>query len=206
MTSAYEGLLLLGPTGSGKTPLGQELMHRGFRGRPCIHFDFGENLRQLAQRTKPNTIVSPDDIEFIRHLLQTGALLEDRDFPIAQRVLQSFLTDNNMANQPLIVLNGLPRHVGQAEAVAGIINIRHVVLLDCTPETVLQRIGTNSGGDRAQRVDDSIVAIRKKLTIYADRTAPLVDFYRQRRAPIINVAVTVAMTASDAWEEVRGER
>ncbi len=43
-----KAILLLGPTGSGKTPLGQALEKKGLAGRRCVHFDFGANLREIA--------------------------------------------------------------------------------------------------------------------------------------------------------------
>ena len=42
------GILLLGPTGSGKTPLGDRLQIRDLWGRRCHHFDFGVRLRDVA--------------------------------------------------------------------------------------------------------------------------------------------------------------
>ena len=56
------------------------------------------------------------DIEFLRKVLETGALLENEHFPIARRILQSFLSRRSARPQTLVVLNGLPRHAGQAEA------------------------------------------------------------------------------------------
>ena len=41
-------VLLLGPTGAGKSPLGDWLEARGLWGRPCHHFDFGANLRAIV--------------------------------------------------------------------------------------------------------------------------------------------------------------
>ncbi len=202
MTHTLDGLLLLGPTGSGKTPLGEVLEQRGRRGRRCIHFDFGENLRRLARRAAPNAIVTRDDILFVRHILRTGALLEDKDFPLAERVLRSYLANHDTSDRPLVVLNGLPRHAGQAMAIEHVIDVQEIVQLDCEPEVVYQRVQSNSGGDRGERVDDDRAAVRKKLAIYADRTAPLVEFYRQRGAKITTVPVTLHTTAIDAWQTI----
>lgn len=46
----YAAMVLLGPTGSGKTPLGHVFAARGFLNRRCAHFDFGENLRDNGAR------------------------------------------------------------------------------------------------------------------------------------------------------------
>ena len=79
--------MLLGPTGSGKTPLGAMFAERGWRGERCVHFDFGDNLRQAVARNEPDADITADDIVFLRRVLQTGALLEDKDFPLAERIL-----------------------------------------------------------------------------------------------------------------------
>ncbi len=51
-TPRNAAILLLGPTGTGKTPLGNVLAVRGWRGLPCLHFDFGANLRELVARNQ----------------------------------------------------------------------------------------------------------------------------------------------------------
>jgi adenylate kinase len=113
----HEALLLLGPTGSGKTPLGQVIAERGIHGRCTAHFDFGENLRAAAARSAEDALLSVEDISFLRHVLDTGALLDDKDFPIAERILKWFIGRSAAAPDTLIALNGLPRHTGQAKAI-----------------------------------------------------------------------------------------
>jgi len=198
-------LLLLGPTGSGKTPLGELLEARGLAGGRCAHFDFGENLRQAVARNEPDGIVSRADIEFLRHVLQTGALLEDDQFPLAAGILRSFLARRRVDRAAWVVLNGLPRHVGQAVAVSDILDVRALVSLRCSPETVLARIAADTGGDRGGRADDDLVAIGRKLAIFADRTQPLLDFYRGRNAKVIVVDVTATMTTEEMYGRLQAE-
>jgi hypothetical protein len=38
----------------------------GSRGRPCLHFDFGANLRELVARNQPDEHISRTDLEFLR--------------------------------------------------------------------------------------------------------------------------------------------
>ena len=198
----HPALLLLGPTGSGKTPLGQQIESRGVAGMRCVHFDFGENLREVVARNSPNETISREDIEFLRGVLASGALLEDDQFPLAERILRSFLTSRQADAQACVVLNGLPRHQGQAEAVAGFLDVHLVVCLDCSAETVLQRLASNVGGDRSLRIDDRLADVRRKLDIYRTRTASLVDHYRRRGVRIRTLEVTPTMTATDAWNLV----
>ena len=197
-----QALLLLGPTGAGKTPLGQLLEARGLRGARCVHFDFGENLRAVVQRNRPDAIVSRGDIDFLRDVLTSGALLEDEHFPIAERILRSFMVGHRVDDQTIVVLNGLPRHVGQARAIDAILDIRAVVCLDCSGETVARRLETNVGGDRSGRVDDALEQVRKKLDIYHGRTSPLVEHYRQKGVRIETIQVMPAMTAVQMWNRV----
>ncbi|GAG42293.1 unnamed protein product, partial [marine sediment metagenome] len=72
--------------GSGKTPLGEMLEQRGLWGTPCVHFDFGANLRDVAHRNRPEPRIGREEIDFLREVLRTGALLEDEHFPLARRV------------------------------------------------------------------------------------------------------------------------
>ena len=53
-------------------------------------------------------------------------------------------------------------------------------MLDCTADVVRERILRNSGGDRAERMDDTDREVAKKLLLYRERTEPLIDYYRQQ--------------------------
>ncbi|MCR4414869.1 MAG: nucleoside monophosphate kinase [Thermoguttaceae bacterium] len=198
----HAALLLIGPTGSGKTPLGDLLEARGLFGRRCLHFDFGAHLRRLVERAEPGPIVSREDLDFLGQVLKHGALLEDEHFPVAQRVLCEFLAERHADARTLVVLNGLPRHAGQAEAVGRIVEVQAVVSLECTAETVVERIERNAGGDRAGRPDDDLDSIRRKLRIFGERTAPLVDYYRRRGTPVVTVEVTATATPEEIFDLV----
>jgi len=188
-------VLLLGPTGSGKTPLGNELEARGLWGRRCVHFDFGENLRQIVAAGRPDAHVARRDIEFLKDVLRSGALLEDERFPLAERILRRFLVQREVDAAAFVVLNGLPRHVGQATALDAILDVQTVIYLHCSPETVLARVRSNVGGDRAGRADDDLLALQRKLATFCERTAPLLDHYRRQNARIETIEVTADMTA-----------
>jgi len=190
-------LLLLGPTGSGKTPLGQALELRGWAGSPCVHFDFGENLRQAAGQDEPDAAVSREDVAFLRQILRTGTLLEDDQFPLAGRILRRFLDCRGVGPTTWVVLNGLPRHEGQAVRIAEIVDVRAVVHLSCSADTVGTRIQTDAGGDRRGRTDDDREDVCRKLAIFAARTQPLLDFYRQRNVRVVELAVTSTSTAAE---------
>ena len=192
-------LLLLGPTGSGKTPLGNLIARLGLWETKYLHFDFGENLRRVVDRDRADGLLRAEDIELLRDVLRSGALLENEHFSIAEKILRGFLAEHGADRQASLVLNGLPRHSGQAEAVDAIVDVRTVVCLSCSSETVIARIRTNIGGDRSHRADDDLQSVRHKLQLYTRRTAPLVNYYRHRAARIETIKVTAAMTPEDVW-------
>ncbi len=198
----HRAILLVGPTGAGKTPLGEMLQQRGLAGSRCIHFDFGASLRRIVERDRPGEHVGRDDVEFLRRVLQTGALLEDDHFPIAERVLRTFLDERGADEQTVVVLNGLPRHAGQAAAIEPFLAVEMVAVLDCPAEVVADRIRRDAGGDRAGRPDDDLALVRRKLAIYAERTAPLIAHYRARGVRIETLPVAATTTAEEAWSAI----
>ena len=88
-------------------------------------------------------------------------------------------------------MNGLPRHVSQADDVDRIVNISNVIRLKCDAGTVCARIRLNSGGDRADRPDDSEEDIARKLEIFDRRTRPVLDHYRAKGVEIREFEVGV---------------
>ena len=113
-------------------------------------------------------------------------------------------TAGKPARDTSILLNGLPRHPGQAKAIDAILNVDAVVHLRCPSETVIARIRANAGGDRTDRTDDDPEAIRNKLRIFSERTAPLLEHYAGRGTEIVAVEVTATMTPGQMWEALDG--
>jgi adenylate kinase family enzyme len=48
-TKKHNAVLIVGPTGSGKTPLGEFLQQTGLWEKRCFHFDFGKALRGIGK-------------------------------------------------------------------------------------------------------------------------------------------------------------
>ena len=183
-TSRCKSILLLGPTGSGKTPLGEAMERTGINGHRAAHFDFGARLRAAVNEPAGYPLLSITDIALLQKKLHDNALLEDDEFFIAERILLSFITAKNLAPDDFLILNGLPRHTGQAQALDRLVSTERVIYLDCSPEVVRQRIQTNAGGDRTMRSDDSVDEVERKLRIFRKRTLLLLDYYRRRKIPI----------------------
>jgi adenylate kinase family enzyme len=199
-----KAILLVGPTGAGKTPLGELLECRGLRGHRCVHFDFGANLRAIAASFEggaaaeaPGVIFSPRERAVILDSLGTGALLENENFPIAEKILARFVREKGVGPHDLLILNGLPRHAGQARDLERSTEVCAVVNLIGTAAVIKERIRLDTGGDRAGRSDDSLEAVERRLEIFEKRTLPLLEFYAARRVPILKIPVGAGTTAEE---------
>jgi adenylate kinase len=137
-------------------------------------------------------------------LMAAGDLVPD-DLMIG--IVQERL-DQSDTTQRGYILDGFPRTVEQAEALAKITEARPldvVIDLHVPEDVVLTRLASrrtcvdcganysidappkydgvcdNCGGDVVQREDDTPAAIQKRLAEYTRKTAPLIDWYKERQ-------------------------
>ena len=81
------------------------------------------------------------------------------------------------------ILDGYPRNLAQASALGDLLKrigqpMDCAVQLDVDTELLVQRI---AGRAKAEgRADDNPESVRKRLAIYSEQTAPVVDYYRQQ--------------------------
>jgi adenylate kinase family enzyme len=196
----WASLLLVGPTGSGKTPLGEELERRGFLGRRCLHFDFGANLRAAVEGRADDYGLTEPELKTIRTSLATGALFEADDMPMIVKILTRFASLRRLDPASLLVLNGLPRHRDQAENLASAVAVERVISLEADAAVIAERMRGDPGRDRAARTDDDLAAVARRLDIFRERTAPLLGFYRERGVPVTSVRVSASMRASEIYD------
>jgi len=189
-------VLLTGPTGSGKSPLGKLLENTSLWGRRCCHFDFGAILRAVVARQSDGGF-TPDEIRFLHRVLDEGDLLEVEHFPIAVRILKSFIAQRCVRPADLLLLNGLPRHLQQAQMLDEHLHILCVLELECDASTVVERLRRNSGGDRTERHNDTDELVARKLSLYEARTRPLLNYYRERGVRVLTIHVRVKTQPSE---------
>jgi adenylate kinase family enzyme len=198
-----QAMLLIGPTGSGKTPLGDWLETHGLNGRRCHHFDFGTCLRRISSGETSGPF-DASELHYIQDVVQKGLLLDNETFCIALRILEAFIKIRCVEPHHLLIMNGLPRHVGQADALAGHIDFIALIHLHCTGQVVWERLRLNSGGDRGQRTDDTLELVERKLAIFEKRTEPLLAYYRARGVPAIIVDVDAATQPAEICANIAG--
>ncbi|MGE5300188.1 MAG: nucleoside monophosphate kinase [Acidobacteriota bacterium] len=194
-------MLLIGPTGVGKTPFGGYLETRGLGEGRCLHFDFGHQLRAIAGHRTPPDGFSREEHSFIRDVLEKGLLLENEHFHIAEKIIEIFLRDRDFSDTDILVLNGLPRHADQARDMDKKVKTEAVIVLDCEAEEVFRRIGENTGGDRSGRTDDNIEMVSRKLDLFRERTAPLIGHYAAAGCDVFRVKVTASSTVEDVYSD-----
>lgn len=154
-------IVLLGPPGVGKGTQGQRLAAEC--GWPLI--STGEMLREAAAR---GTALG----RIAKQLIEAGLLVPD-DVMIGLVRERTGMPDAGQG----FVLDGFPRTVPQAEALDEMLAQREqkldaVVSLSAPEDELMDRLRQRG------RVDDSEETVRRRLEVYRERTAPLIDHYR----------------------------
>ena len=181
-----KALLLVGPTGVGKTPLGRLLEEKGLQGLRVHHFDFGEELRKIAST---QTKVRQDIVDLIRSILSEGRLLNPEEYFIFLETINEFIRTRRYKEGELIALNGFPRDLKQAEFIDGHVDIIGVINLSATFEVLDYRLKNDPAGDRKGRTDDTPQLVAKKLAWFFERNIPLVEYYKRKGVKILNLLV-----------------
>jgi adenylate kinase len=197
-------LIFLGPPGAGKGTLAARAVD--FLKVP--HISTGNIFRAAIAAQSPLGIK-------VKAIIDAGKLVDD-DTTIA-------LVKERLAQEDAgkgYILDGFPRTIPQAEALAGFSAEDRVINFDIPDGAVLERLGGRlvcrqcgvnyhksfnppkkagvcdaCGGEVYTRDDDREEAVAKRLEVYRDQTAPLIDYYR-------NQGLLVDVDARPAVEQV----
>ncbi|MGQ0715009.1 MAG: adenylate kinase [Gemmatimonadaceae bacterium] len=190
-------LVLLGPPGAGKgtqaEPVAQRLgipkIATGDVLRAAVHE--GTEMGKAAQRYMDRGELVPDDVIL--------AIMKDT------------LGRPEMARGA--ILDGVVRTVPQAEGLARVLQelsreVDAVLLFEVPDDELVRRLSGRTICDRCQtpytgrepgtpcdkcggrlvrRKDDEPEAVRRRLQVYRDQTAPVIDWYRQGGTPLVSV-------------------
>ena len=160
-------LVLLGAPGSGKGTQAARLKEH----LQVPHISTGDLLR--AEVAAGSTL----GLE-AKGIMARGDLVSDA---ILLGMLEARLSRPDTTNG--FILDGYPRNLAQANALADLLTridqpMDCAVQLEVDSELLIQRI---AGRAKAEgRADDNPESVRKRLAIYNEQTAPVVEFYRQQ--------------------------
>jgi adenylate kinase len=163
-------LILLGPPGAGKGTQAQRLVER----HGIVQLSTGDMLRAAVAAGTEIGLKA-------KAIMDRGELVPDEVVVgiVADRIEKADATSG-------FILDGFPRTVGQAEALDVMLKEKNlkidaVVEIKVDEGILLSRIekraGETPGGARA---DDNEEALKKRLAVYREQTAPLVDYFRSK--------------------------
>ncbi|MDR1029630.1 MAG: adenylate kinase [Treponema sp.] len=182
-------LIFLGPPGAGKGTLAT----RGVEICKVPHISTGAIFRSAIATLSPLGYK-------VKAIIEEGKLVDDETtiLLVKERLDQQ-------DTQAGYILDGFPRTISQAEALAGFSAVDKVVNFDIPDAAVLERLsgrrvcrkcGMNfhitfnkpkqeqvcdaCGGELFIREDDQEGAIRKRLEVYREQTLPLIEYYRNQ--------------------------
>ncbi|MHC6202557.1 adenylate kinase [Breznakiellaceae bacterium SP9] len=180
-------LVFLGPPGAGKGTLAA-------KAAPHFHIP---HISSGAIFRSAIAAKSPLGLE-IEALIEAGNLVDD--FHTIELVKLRLAEADAKSGY---ILDGFPRTIPQAEALARFSKVDKVVNFDISDEVVLERLqgrrvcrkcGTNyhavfnppknpavcdrCGGEIYTRDDDNAESIYKRLEVYREQTLPLIEFYQ----------------------------
>lgn len=137
----------------------------------------------------------------VKSIIDSGALVSD-DLTVA--LIKERLEKADA--QKGFILDGFPRTIPQAEALETIVKIDCVINFDISDEEVIRRLSgrricsgcgqsfhiefvkpktedicDSCGGGLIIREDDKIESVKNRLETYRKQTAPLIDFYKNKK-------------------------
>jgi adenylate kinase len=182
-------LIFLGPPGAGKGTLAAKATEI----LKVPHISTGAIFRSAIAAKSPLGLK-------VKAIIDAGKLVDDATTIelVKERLAQADA-------QKGYILDGFPRTIPQAEALAGFSSVEKVVNFELPDASILERLGgrrvcrncginyhkvfnppkkadvcDSCGGEVYTRDDDREEAVQKRLEVYRDQTAPLIDYYRAK--------------------------
>ncbi len=169
----HRAVVLLGKPGSGKSTQGHMLAEAP----GLVHVVMGDVLR--AARHRPGIGARLDRGELIPDAQVMGMLLDHLDGLAA--------ADEYIPGENLLILDGVPRTVDQARALAESVDVRRVISIRCDDEgQLLRRLERRAEeGERSDDADPEVV--RARLERHDRRLQPVIAWYARREGVLAEV-------------------
>lgn len=194
-------VVLFGPPGAGKGTQGALLADR----RGLLKISTGDILRDAARAGTPLGLAA-------KHYMDAGELVPDAVIlDLVREVLDC------APNAKGFLLDGFPRTIPQAKGVDEMLAqigkpIDAVIVLDVTDEALIKRLSgrrtcskcgavfnvyfdppenpevcESCGAPLVQRDDDRRETVVRRLDVYRQQTAPIIDYYERQEVPLHHV-------------------
>lgn len=187
-------LVLLGAPGTGKGTQAARLKDH----LQVPHISTGDLLRAEVAAGSPLGLQA-------KEVMARGDLVSDE---ILLGMLQDRLSRADTRTG--FILDGYPRNLAQAAALDALLTrlgqkFDAAVQLVVDNERIVERL---AGRARAEgRVDDTPEAVRHRLRVYEEKTAPVVDFYRQQgQLSVVDGEGTLDEVFARILEAIDGDR
>ncbi|NLQ12408.1 adenylate kinase [Olsenella sp. KGMB02461] len=180
-------IVLLGAPGAGKGTQAQMLAERyGFD-----HISTGDLLRAAVKEGTPLGLEAKgymDSGQLVPDSVVIGLVKERLATPAAQKgfILDGFPRNTAQAQTLDIELEGMGKKLDAAllvdvapEVIIGRLSSRRVCRTCGYTGTAADKVCPRDGGEMYQRDDDKPETIKNRLDVYEEKTAPLVDYYRE---------------------------
>lgn len=172
----FQSVLLVGPPGVGKGTQGKLLSHI-----PGIyHLSSGDMLRELD--------VNSELGQLFQEYATRGDLVPDKPtIKIWKEYIQSKIEQEVYNPETdLLVLDGIPRSIAQAELMSPYINVLKILFMVCEDrEVMFERIRGRALKEKRKDDHDELV-VRYRWDFYKQVTEPMIDFYPQETLRIID--------------------
>ncbi len=208
-------LILLGPPGAGKGTQAKMICEK--YGIPQI--STGDMLRAAVSAETPLGIEK-------KKVMDAGELVSD---DLILQLVKDRISENDCTSGYL--LDGFPRTIAQAEGMKILgIDVDFVVELQVNDEEIIERMGgrrihpasgrvyhvkfnppkienqdDETGEALIQREDDAEQTVRKRLDVYHEQTAPLIDYYSANKDGCLETAPVYVRTSGSGELKVISE-
>ena len=166
-TLPFRSILIFGPPGSGKGTLGKFLSSAGNH----FHLSSGDIFRGLAPESPAG--------QLYHNYASRGLLLPDEvTIQIWEHYVHGLIATNRyFPEQQLLLLDGIPRTIRQADLLEKLIQIEKVIVLEVADvEELIKRMQRRALIEK--RMDDmDAEVLRTRMEVYSKDTAKLLNHY-----------------------------
>jgi adenylate kinase len=194
-------LILFGPPGAGKGTQGALLADR----LKLLRLSTGDVLRDAVRRGTPMGTEA-------RRYMDAGELVPDE---VILGIVRDYLAGEAAGTG--VIFDGFPRTLPQAQRLDALLGdlgrpLRAVLVLDVDDDTLIKRLSGRRtcpscgalfnvyfeppreeglcdacGSALTQRADDDADTVTRRLQVYSDQTAPLIDYYDRSQTTVHHV-------------------